>query len=119
MAGIFSRLLGRGDAEPKFLDIGELQRSLNSGDVLLVDVRQPEEFRAPPGHLPGAINVPLGEIAAHAAELTARKQPIVVVCQTDRRSARAAGELLAAGLRDVAVLRGGTAGWHAQGLPLE
>ena len=27
---------------------------------LIVDVRQPEEFTAPPGHLPGAVNVPLG-----------------------------------------------------------
>jgi rhodanese-related sulfurtransferase len=44
---------------------------------------------------------------------------VVLVCKTDRRSARAATELLAAGLRDVAVLRGGTVGWHRQGLALE
>jgi rhodanese-related sulfurtransferase len=82
-------------------------------------VRQPEEFIGPPGHLPGAVNMPLGELAYHRSELTARKQPIVVVCKTDRRSARAASELLAAGLYDVAVLRGGTDGWHQQGLALE
>ena len=45
--------------------------------------------------------------------------PIVVVCKTDRRSARAAAELLAAGLKDVTVLRGGTDGWHQRGLALE
>ena len=44
---------------------------------------------------------------------------LVVVCKTDRRSARAAAELVAAGLRDVAVLRGGTDGWHSHGLALE
>jgi rhodanese-related sulfurtransferase len=48
-----------------------------------------------------------------------RDQPIVVVCKTDRRSARAAADLLAAGLTEVAVLRGGTDGWHQRGLALE
>jgi rhodanese-related sulfurtransferase len=51
--------------------------------------------------------------------LVAHKQPIIVVCKTDRRSTRAATALLAAGLRDIAVLRGGTDGWHQQGLALE
>jgi rhodanese-related sulfurtransferase len=84
-----------------------------------MDVRKPEEFIAPPGHLPGAINVPLGELAARTPDLAGLKQPIVVVCKTDRRSALAAAELLAAGLKDVAVLRGGTHGWHQEGLALE
>jgi rhodanese-related sulfurtransferase len=43
------------------------------------------------------------------------KQPIVVVCKIDRRSARAAGELLAAGYQEVAVLRGGTDGGINEG----
>jgi rhodanese-related sulfurtransferase len=52
-------------------------------------------------------------------ELAGHKKPIVVVCKTDRRSARAATEMLAAGLKDVAVLRGGTDDWHQRGLALE
>jgi rhodanese-related sulfurtransferase len=44
---------------------------------------------------------------------------MVRVCKTDRRSARAAETLQAVGLRDVVVLRGGTDGWHQQGLALE
>jgi rhodanese-related sulfurtransferase len=83
-----------------------LQRRLAAGDaVVLVDVRQPEEFTAPPGHLPGAVNVPLADLSGGAGELAARREPVVLVCKTDRRSARAATELLAAGLRDVTVLR--------------
>lgn len=117
MAAFLSRLFGR-DA-PEWIDATELQRRLASGPLLLVDVRQPEEFAAPPGHLPGAINLPLDDLAAHTAELAARQQPIVLVCKTDRRSARAAAELRAAGLRDIAVLRGGTDGWHALGLALD
>lgn len=119
MTGLIGRLFGRGASEPTWIDAPELQRRLASGGTLLIDVRQPEEYTAAPGHLPGAINVPLGELASRTADLAAPRQPIVVVCKTDRRSSRAAAALLAAGLRDVAVLRGGTDGWHAQGLALE
>jgi rhodanese-related sulfurtransferase len=119
MIAYLSRLFrGRPDA-PAWIEAADLQRRLTDGPVLLVDVRQPEEFTAPPGHLPGAINVPLGDLAGRTNDLAARRQPIVLVCKTDRRSARAAAELRAAGLRDVAVLRGGTDGWHARGLALE
>jgi len=121
MRGRLSRWLGglRQD-EPAWIDIIQLRRRFAAGDaVVVVDVRQPEEFTAPPGHLPGAVNIPLGMVAERARELAALEQPIVVVCKTDRRSARAALELVASGLQDVAVLRGGTDGWHQQGLPLE
>ena len=106
--------------EPAWIESEELQRRLAAGDpVMLLDVRQPNEFTAPPGHLPGAVNVPLAELADRTTDLARRKQPIVVVCKTDRRSARAAADLSAAGLKDVAVLRGGTDGWHQRGLILE
>jgi uncharacterized membrane protein YdjX (TVP38/TMEM64 family)/rhodanese-related sulfurtransferase len=106
--------------EPEWIEPDELQRRMAAGEhVMLLDVRQPDEFASPPGHLPGAVNVPLAELANQTLHLAQRKQPIFVVCKTDRRSARAAAELLAAGLVDVTVLRGGTDGWHQQGLALE
>ena len=110
---------------PAWIDIPELTSRLAAGDpILLIDVRQPDEYASSettssPGHLPGAINVPLGTIPERAGELARREQPIVLVCKTDRRSARAATELAARGLRNIAVLRGGTDAWHQQGLPLE
>lgn len=119
MNGLFRRLFGSQSAALAWIEIAELRRRLAGGSVLLVDVRQPDEYTSAPGHLPGAINVPLGELLQHTAALAAHHEPIVVVCKTDRRSARAAAELLAAGLRDVTVLRGGTDAWHAAGLPLE
>ena len=117
MSGLLSRLFGGKSADVAWLDAAELKARL--GAVLLVDVRQPEEYLSPPGHLPGAINIPVAEVPSRASEISAHNKPIVLVCKTDRRSARAAEALLAAGLRDVAVLRGGTDGWHAQGLELE
>src|SRR5690242_13290 len=120
MASLF-RLFRRSRVDaPAWIEIVDLQRRLAAGDaVVLVDVRQPEEFTAPPGHLPGAVNVPLADLPGRTGELAARRQPIVIVCKTDRRSAKAATELLAAGIGDVAVLRGGTDGWHRLGLALE
>jgi uncharacterized membrane protein YdjX (TVP38/TMEM64 family)/rhodanese-related sulfurtransferase len=121
MIAFLPRLFHRFRAKkPVWIESDELQRRLTAGDqVILLDVRQPDEFTSPPGHLPGAVNVPLAELADRTPDLARNKQPIVVVCKTDRRSARAATELLAAGLRDVAVLRGGTDGWHQRGLALE
>lgn len=121
MIAFLPRLFRRFRAkELVWLESDELQRRLRTSDqVVLLDVRQPDEFTSPPGHLPGAINVPLAELADRTPDLVRRKQPIVVVCKTDRRSARAAAELLAAGFQDVAVLRGGTDGWHRRGLALE
>lgn len=121
MIAFLSRLFRRPRAgEPAWIDAADLQRRIASGDaVVLVDVRQPEEFASPPGHLPDAINVPLGDLPGWTADLAARRQAVVLVCKTDRRSARAATALLDAGLRDVAALRGGTDGWHQRGLALE
>jgi rhodanese-related sulfurtransferase len=82
-------------------------------------MRQPDGFTSPPGHLPGAVNVPLTELTDRSSDLARRDQRIVVVCKTDRQSAHAGADLLAARLKDVAVLRGGTDGWRQRGLALE
>lgn len=121
MTGLFSRLFGLSSAAgPAWIEADALQNRLAAAEkLLLVDVRQPDEFAAAPGHLVGAVNVPLPDLAAGITSLAAKALPIVVVCKTDRRSARAAMELAASGVTDVVVLRGGTDGWHSRGLPLE
>jgi rhodanese-related sulfurtransferase len=121
MPGLLDRLLGRPkDAVPGWIDIDTLrQRQIAGEPVLLIDVRGPDEFISPPGHLPDAINIPLPELAGRVAEVAAQSRPVVLVCKTDRRSAKAAETLMAAGVVDVAVLRGGTDGWHQRGLPLD
>jgi uncharacterized membrane protein YdjX (TVP38/TMEM64 family)/rhodanese-related sulfurtransferase len=121
MVAFLPRLFRRLRAnEPAWIESDELQRRLAKGDpVFVLDVRQPDEFTSPPGHLPGSVNVPLAELTERTPDLAKSQRPIVVVCKTDRRSARAAAALVAAGLRDVSVLRGGTDGWYQQGLALE
>ena len=120
MNSLLSRVFGsRDEQQLAWIEIEEFRQSLDAGaSVALIDVRGPDEFNAPPGHLPGAINIPLPELRGRVPEVAALDRPVVLVCKTDRRSARAAEMLLAAGLHDVTVLRGGTDGWHQLGLPL-
>ena len=84
--------------------------------VHVLDVRSPAEFDGELGHLEGAQLIPLDELRARKAEVTADK-PIVVVCQTGRRSAMGAAILGAAGLGRVANLAGGMILWRDLGLP--
>jgi rhodanese-related sulfurtransferase len=79
MIAFLPRLFRRFRAsEPAWIDTAELQRRLTAGDhITLIDVRQPEEYTAPPGHLPAAINVPLADLPSRTPELAGRKQPIL------------------------------------------
>jgi rhodanese-related sulfurtransferase len=65
----------------------KLARQLVSLGARLIDVRTPAEFAA--GHLPGAINVPVGELEGHIEEIAESDTPIVVYCRSGARSARA------------------------------
>jgi rhodanese-related sulfurtransferase len=84
--------------------------------VQVLDVREPEEFAHGLGHIEGALLVPLGQLEARLAELP-RGKPIVTVCRSGARSARAAAMLGKAGFAEVANLRGGMLRWRAEGHP--
>jgi rhodanese-related sulfurtransferase/DNA-binding transcriptional ArsR family regulator len=56
----------------------ELRRRLKAGDVTLIDVRPEDEFAA--GHIPGALSMPLDELAQRLGELPRRKE-IVAYCR--------------------------------------
>ena len=99
-----------------FISLHDLKRSL--GGVrrpLIVDVREPNEFDGPLGHIEGAIDIPLGQLPAVWDDLGDRAPPVVVVCRTDRRSAQAADILRARGVENVKVLRGGMEAWTKVG----
>jgi sulfur dioxygenase len=86
--------------------------------VQILDVREPEEFIGPLGHIRGAVLIPLGELAERAREL-ARDRPIVAVCRAGSRSAQATVILREAGFGDVANLAGGMLRWRAEGHAVE
>jgi glyoxylase-like metal-dependent hydrolase (beta-lactamase superfamily II)/rhodanese-related sulfurtransferase len=86
--------------------------------VQILDVREPEEFTGPLGHIRGAVLIPLGELAERAGQL-ARDRPIVTVCRAGSRSAQATVILREAGFGDVANLAGGMLRWRAEGHAVE
>lgn len=85
--------------------------------ALLVDVRTAEEFAA--GHLPGAINIPHGDIVNGLAELkTPKTTEIVLYCQGGGRSGVATSSLTDAGFTSASNAGGYPAlksVWDAQG----
>ena len=85
---------------------------------LVLDVRTPGEFTA--GHVPGARNIPLGDLSAHLGDLEASKSaPIYVICESGGRSAKATRLLLEAGFKDPVNVAGGTGAWRTAGHPVE
>ena len=78
---------------------GEEARKLVAGGAQLLDVRTSGEFAA--GHLPGAVNIPLGDLERRMHSLGPRDRPIVAYCQSGQRSALAKRLLMANGFTAV------------------
>lgn len=88
-----------------------------SGEVLVLDVRQVEEFKT--AHLPYARSLPLGELKARLSELP-KATPIVAYCRGPFcLLAKDAVDLLRAKGFSAFHLTDGVAEWRARGLPLE
>jgi rhodanese-related sulfurtransferase len=85
-------------------------------EVQVLDVRGAAELEGELGKLAGAQLIPLDDLRARAAEVSGDR-PVVVVCQTGKRSAMAAAILKKAGLTRVANIAGGMVRWRELGLP--
>ncbi len=104
-----------------WLQVEEVKRRLETGEPLLIlDVRTAADFEGAEGHLPGALNLPLEQLAARLAELgTDPERPIALFCRTDRRSAKAAAILARHGFAQAQVVQGGITAWLDRGWPVK
>jgi rhodanese-related sulfurtransferase len=104
----------------RWIEVEELAPRLAAAKAIaVIDVRGPDEFAGPLGHIPNARNLPLADLPLHLDELgSLAETPVALVCKTDKRSASAATLLGSAGLRDVVVLRGGMVRWNEARLPV-
>lgn len=75
----------------------------------LIDVRESHELEET-GTLPGARNIPLGDLPVRAGELNPSRR-VVVLCRSGARGAVACEALTAAGFSDVVNLAGGMLAW--------
>lgn len=86
--------------------------------AVVVDVSEPEEFRA--GHVPAAIPIPLARLGQELKKLEKyRDRPVVLCCRSGRRSLRGAILLRRNGFVRVYNLGGGILAWQRDGLPVE
>jgi len=84
--------------------------------VMLIDVRTPAEFGEV--HVDFARNMPLDRIDPKEIESLVGNGPVYVVCKSGNRSQKACEKLLAAGLKDVISIEGGTAACEEAGMPV-
>ena len=86
-------------------------------ELQIVDVREPDEFNGPLGHVENALNIPLGRLDdPQSLARLVPQTPVVTVCRAGGRSARASLILQKAGFEQVANLAGGMLRWRAQQL---
>jgi sulfur dioxygenase len=90
--------------------------ALHRDEVHVLDVRTEVEFDGELGHIENAQLIPLDGLRARVSEV-GRDKPIVVVCQTGRRSGMGTAILEKAGVSRIANLAGGMVRWRDLGLP--
>ena len=91
---------------PTEIDVAQLAE-VRKGPHVLIDVREPEEYVD--AHVPGAVLIPLGQIADRAGEIPGGSD-LFVICRSGARSERAA-EILATKDRIATNIAGGTLAW--------
>ena len=96
------------------IDIAQAATALESG-ASFIDVREPSEYAE--GHVPGARNIPVGQVSARIGEID-RSSRVHVVCASGNRSGVVTEQLSGAGY-DAVNVQGGTSAWIESGRPVE
>lgn len=104
------------EPDPREITNDEGATIYRENGAAFVDVREPDEWAE--GHMPGAIHIPLGELAQRIDELPGER-PIVTVCRSGKRSLAAVDTLEAAGRTGAKSLAGGMLEWVKLGRPVE
>ena len=112
----------RSPEAPPISDISpdELFERIGSEDEpsLMIDVRTPQEYNGPNGHINNTKLIPLGELLSNTDIIKEYEdEEIVVICHSGSRSMMAAQILARAGFKDVRNLTGGMMMWHRKGFP--
>jgi rhodanese-related sulfurtransferase len=97
------------------ISVQDAKAALDSGDAVLVDVREPHEWDA--GRVPGARHVQLEHLASQAGTIP-RDKLVIFQCRLGVRSAMATQAFRVEGY-DALSMAGGIQAWHDAGLPME
>lgn len=100
------------------IDIDPKELAKKLGQVVLIDVRQPEEFTGELAHIPNAKLIVLDTLSNNF-NLVPKDKPVVFVCRSGSRSAKAAALAKENGYTNVFNLKGGMLLWNDLHLPTE
>jgi hydroxyacylglutathione hydrolase len=98
------------------ITIYALAEAVPSGDLTVLDVREPLEWET--GYAPGAILIPLGDLRDQFRSIP-DQAPVAVICEAGVRSSTGASLLQAAGCTNVMTVSEGMSGYRRAGLPTE
>ncbi len=98
------------------LELHDLLLNGNGNRPVVVDVREPWEYAQ--GHVPGAVLMPLGQLASRLNELDSERA-VALICASGNRSQSAAALLGQKNFKKIYNVTHGTMGWIQQGLPIE
>ena len=91
---------------------------INREKAVVIDVCGADEYNA--GHVVGAKNVPLADLEARLPQVVKNKAlPLIMVCASGPRAARAVAMAKKLGYDNAQVLAGGIKAWSAAGMPVE
>ncbi len=95
-----------------------LVQLINRDKAVVIDVCEPGEYAA--GHIVGAKNIPLGQLESKLAGTVKNKAlPVVLVCQSGKRSGSAVAIAKKLGYEQAQSMAGGLAAWKTASLPVE
>jgi molybdopterin/thiamine biosynthesis adenylyltransferase/rhodanese-related sulfurtransferase len=110
----FRDLLANAKSQITEIDTADAQRRIEAGGVVVLDVREPDEYEQ--GALPNVLHIPRGHLEAQIeGRATDRDQEIVVYCAGGVRSAFAASTLQELGYTNVLSMAGGFGKWKDEG----
>lgn len=109
-------MFGLGKKAHREIDSAQLAALIGSGQALVVDVREPDEFAD--GHVPGAINQPLSSFDPAALPHRGDRK-VVLNCLGGKRSGMALDQCATAQVAIDTHLAGGFKAWADAGLPVE
>ncbi|HEV7839749.1 MAG TPA: rhodanese-like domain-containing protein [Gemmatimonadaceae bacterium] len=114
----FLKLVDDAKSRVREVTVAETQQKLESGKVLLIDVREESEWEA--GHARGALHMGKGVIERDIEGRVPNKNAeLILYCGGGFRSALSVDSLQRMGYTNVASMAGGWRAWQAGGAPVE
>lgn len=97
-------------------NLDDMQKAIATQSAVVVDIREPHEHAR--GVAKGALIIPMSQLGARLGELPKPDgKPLLVICNTQNRSAHIVNQLQAMGYKTARYVHGGMSEWVTKGLP--